>query len=262
MNSPGRRCGRRFSPRPRLCQVGTLPARGDWRRAFTRWGLPARIRVDSGAPWGSDDGHPTELGCWLIGLGIEMAWNPPRRPQADGVIERSQGVEKNWAEPWRCADGAELRRRVDETGWLQREAYAGPGERPRWQEFPGLAHSGRAYRPAVEDTLWDLERVKSHLARYVVRRKVDPPGKVSIYSRPRPVSRAWVGKMVNVGFGAPECCRAATADDGQELRRIPAPAVSREAVMALRMCYRRPCRPAPHAEPVGRDEEAKPPQPE
>lgn len=143
------------------------------------------------------------------------------------------------------------------TDRLQREAYAGPGERSRWQEFPGLAHAGRSYWPEVEGSLWDLERVKRHLARYVVRRKVDPLGKVSIYSRPRPVSRAWIGKVVNVGFDAEECCWVATADDGQELRRIEAPEVSREAVMGLRMCYRLPCRPAPHVEPVGRDGEAQ-----
>jgi hypothetical protein len=228
------------------------------RRAFGRWGLPARIRAGNGAPWGSDDGHPTERACWLIGLGIEMVWNPPRRPQANGVVERSQGVEKNWAEPWRCADGAEWRRRVDETDRLQREAYAGPGGRPRWQEFPGLAHSGRVCRAEEEESLWDLERVKTHLALYVVRRKVDPLGKVSMYNRPRPVGRAWIGTVVNVGFDAQECCWVATADNGEKLRRMPAPEGSREAVLGLRMCYRRPCRPAPHAEAGGREEEVKP----
>src|SRR5262249_59416637 len=99
MSSPGRRCRQRFSPRPRLCQVGTLAVQGDLRRAFTRWGLPGRLRVDNGVPWGSDDGHPTELACWPIGLGIELVWNPPRRPQANGAIERSQGEPKDWAAP-------------------------------------------------------------------------------------------------------------------------------------------------------------------
>jgi hypothetical protein len=189
---------------------------------------------------------------------MEMVWNPPRRPQANGVIERSQGVQKNWAEPWTCADAAELQRRADETDRLQREAYAGPGQRPRWQEFPGLAHSGRAYRPGREESLWDLERVKKQLARYVVRRKVDPLGKVSIYNRPRPVGRAWIGKVVNVGFDAEDGCWVVTTDDGQELRRIEAPEVSREAIRGLRMCYRPTCRPTPHADPVGREGEEWP----
>src|SRR4051812_35011400 len=233
MNSGGRRRRRRFSPRPRLNQVGPLPVQGELRRAFTLRGLPARLRVGNGAPWGSDDGLPTGLACRLIGLGIEMIWNPPRRPQANGVVGRSQGVQKNWAEPWACAGGAELRRRAGETDRLQREAYAGPGQRPRWQEFPALAHSGRAYRPGAEESLWDLGRVKSHLVRYVVRRRVDRSGKVSIYNRARPVGAAWMGKEVNVGFDPEECCWVARADDGQELRRVEAPEVSREAVMGL-----------------------------
>ncbi len=191
-----------------------------------------------------------------------MVWNPPRRPQANGVIERSQGVEKNWAEPWTCADATELQRRVDETDRLQREAYAGPGQRPRWQEFPGLKHSGRTYRRRAEDNLWDLERVKCHLAQYVVRRKVDPLGKVSLYNRPRPVSRAWIGRVVNVGFDADEACWVVTADDGQELRRIAAPEVSREAVMGLHMCYRIASRPAPAVDPVGRATGARRSRPE
>jgi hypothetical protein len=211
--------------------------------------------VDNGAPWGSDDGHPPDLACWMIGLGVEVVWNPPRRPQKNGVVERSQGVQKNWAEPWACADAAELQRRADATDRLQREAYAGPGGRPRWQAFPGLAHSGRPYRPAAEAAGWDLERLKGHLAQYVVRRKVDPLGKVSIYSRPRPVSRAWVGKVVNVGFDADECCWVVTADDGRELRRVAAPEVSRDAVVGLRMCYRAPGRPPPCVAAVGRDGE-------
>ena len=39
------------------------------------------------------------LALWLIGLGIEVIWNPPRCPQANGVVERSQGTGKRWAEP-------------------------------------------------------------------------------------------------------------------------------------------------------------------
>jgi len=195
----------------------------------------------------------------LIGLGVEVVWNPPYRPQKNGVVERSQGVEKNWAEPWTCADAAELQRRADETDRLQREAYAGPGERPRWAAYPALAHSGRPYRPEVENDVWDVGRVARHLAQYVVRRKVDPLGKVSIYNRPRPVGRTWIGRVVNVGFDADECCWVVTADDGQELRRIAAPEVSREAVLRLRMCYRSPGRPPPVVAAVGRDGQPEPP---
>lgn len=101
--------------------------------------------------------------------------------------------------------------------------------------------------------MWDLARVKAHLAQYVMRRKVDPLGKVSLYNRPRPVGRAWVGCVVNVGFDAEDGCGVVTTDDGQELRRLDAPEVSREAVMGLRMCYHPPSRPAPNVDPIGRE---------
>ena len=83
------------------------------RDAFSRWGRPERFRVDNGTPWGSAGDWPTDLALWLIGLGIGMVWNPPRRPQDNGVIERSQGTGKRWGEPATCADARELQRRLD-----------------------------------------------------------------------------------------------------------------------------------------------------
>src|ERR671934_175688 len=66
------------------------------RQAFGRWGLPGGLRVDNGKPWGSWSDLPTALALWLLGLGIELHWNPPRQPQRNGVVERSQGTGKRW----------------------------------------------------------------------------------------------------------------------------------------------------------------------
>ena len=74
------------------------------REAFAQWGRPARIRVDHGHPWGSRGDLPTELGLWLLGLGIELVYNPPRQPQQNGVVERSQEVGQRWADPACCSD--------------------------------------------------------------------------------------------------------------------------------------------------------------
>jgi hypothetical protein len=169
-------------------------------------------------------------------------------------------VAKGWAEPWTCADAAELQRRADDTDRLQREEYAGPGRRPRRQVFRAPAHSGWPYQPEAEGGLWDLERVKEHWARYVVRRKVDPLGKVSPYNRPRPGGQAWIGKVVNIGFDADEGCWVATADKDLELRQTAAPEVSREAVMGLQRCYGIASRPAPAVDPLGRAADARPPR--
>jgi hypothetical protein len=81
MNAAARRSGPRFSPQGRWNQVTPEEVRVQLRHALSRWGRPEYIRVDNGSPWGSKGDFPTELAMWLIGLGIGMIWNTPRRPQ-------------------------------------------------------------------------------------------------------------------------------------------------------------------------------------
>jgi hypothetical protein len=239
-------------PIPRWCQVGALSAQAELRRAFRRWGLPARIRVDNGVPWGSDDGLPPELACWLVGLGIGVVANPPYHAQSNGVVERFQGVGKCWAEPPACATATELQDRLDAMDRREREAYPREGKRSRVALYPGLAHSGRPYSLEGEDRLWDLQRVVEHLSEYVIRRKVDPQGKIRVYNTPRSVGRDRIGQWVWVGLDAEERRWVIADERGLEIRRVEAPEVSRQAIMGLKMCYRLPSRPAPSAEPVSR----------
>lgn len=58
--------------------------------AFRRYGLPARMNFDNGAPWGSPSqpGQVTELGLWLIRLGIRLSYSRPYHPQTNGKEER------------------------------------------------------------------------------------------------------------------------------------------------------------------------------
>jgi transposase InsO family protein len=95
MSAAARRSGPRFSPLGAWNQVPPADVRDQLRLAFARWGLPGRLRVDNGAPWGSKGDWPTELALWLIGLGVGVTWNTPRRPQENGVVERSQGTVSN-----------------------------------------------------------------------------------------------------------------------------------------------------------------------
>jgi len=170
------------------------------RRAFTRWGLPRAIRVDNGAPWGSVGDLPTDLGLWLIGLGITVIRNPPRRPQKNGVIERSQGTGKRWAEPASCADAAELQRRIDQEDRIQRERYPSLAGRSRMAVFPALAHSGHPYRAEDESSRWELGRVLEHLAGYVAVRRVDGKGSISWLNRSCYVGRLAAGREVYVSL--------------------------------------------------------------
>lgn len=56
---------------------------------FRRYGLPERMLVDNGPPWGSDESHPyTVLTAWLIRLGINIIHSRPYHPQTLGKCER------------------------------------------------------------------------------------------------------------------------------------------------------------------------------
>lgn len=57
---------------------------------FQRYGLPARINVDNGAPWGSprNPGEHSDLSIWLIRLGIRISFSRPYHPQTNGKVER------------------------------------------------------------------------------------------------------------------------------------------------------------------------------
>lgn len=56
---------------------------------FRSYGLPDRILVDNGAPWGYMLGHPeTKLSVWLLRLGIRVSHSRPYHPQTLGKDER------------------------------------------------------------------------------------------------------------------------------------------------------------------------------
>lgn len=56
---------------------------------FRRYGLPFRIAVDNGAPWGSGGGGDfTVLTVWLIEIGIGVSHSRPYHPQTLGKDER------------------------------------------------------------------------------------------------------------------------------------------------------------------------------
>jgi hypothetical protein len=209
------------------------------RRAFRRWGRPGRLRVDNGGPWGSTGDLPTDLALWLIGLGVGVDWNPPRTPQDNGVVERSQGTAKRWAEPSACSSPEQLQRRLERMDAIQRQEYPSLKGRSRLEAFPRLSHSGRAYTPAWEGAHWDLAAVFAALAGYAVPRRVDQSGKVSLYNRHFYVGILHQRKSVYVMID-PEVREWVFADErGQQLRRQPATLLSRENILKLRVTHRR-----------------------
>ena len=82
----------KFPPHRRWEHVPVHAIQAMFRHVFVRWGLPDRVRVDNGYPWGSSRDLPPELALWLIGLGVEPIWNPPAQPTRNPKVERSNGL--------------------------------------------------------------------------------------------------------------------------------------------------------------------------
>jgi hypothetical protein len=156
--------------------------------------------VDNGAPWGSTGELPTDLALWLIGLGVAVIRNPPRRPQANGVVERSQGTGKRWADAGTCHDVAELERRLADQDEIQRAEYPSIEGKSRMEAFPGLRHSERSYTTESEAAVWTLSAVLAHLAEHVVVRRADGSGTVSLYNKNRYVSKAVAGRDIFISL--------------------------------------------------------------
>lgn len=56
---------------------------------FRRYGLPWRMLADNGPPWGTaGQGQYTQLGVWLMDLGIGLVHGRPYHPQTQGKEER------------------------------------------------------------------------------------------------------------------------------------------------------------------------------
>jgi hypothetical protein len=209
------------------------------RAAFARWGLPRRLRVDNGKPWGSWSDLPPALALWLIGLGITLIWNDPRCPQQNGVVERSQGTAKRWAEPQACLTVAQLQERLDSDDALQRERYPLAHGRTRAELFPGLMHGGQPYREEDEAAHWSLQRVREHLSGYAIPRRVDRQGKVSVYNRNLYVGVVHAGQQVWIQFDPEQGQWLISDRAGRELRSQPASEISTETICRLQLAGRK-----------------------
>jgi hypothetical protein len=208
------------------------------RRQFRRWGRPQAVRVDNGPPWGNWNDLPVALALWLMGLGIQVYWNDPGRPQQNAKVERSQGTGKRWAEPQRCASVEQLQRNLDEADHIQRECYPAVGELSRLAAFAELRHSGREYSQAWEQAHWSFERVVNYLKEFVVPRRVRRQGSVSVYEQDYYVGVAYRGQTLLVQFDPTDTSWVICDASGQQLRRHPAREINREQIVKLQLDLR------------------------
>jgi hypothetical protein len=169
------------------------------------------------------------LALWLIGLGVEVMWNHPRRSQENGIVERSHGVLASWVEPESCQGPEALQQRVDWAAHIQREKYPACDGQSRAE----LLERARPYDPAHEERAWDLNRVCDFLARGVWQRRVDRGGYISLYNWNRSVGRAYAGQEVMVRFDATRCGWVILDHLDNEIKFLDTPEISQDRILAL-----------------------------
>jgi hypothetical protein len=232
MNVRGPSCRRSFPPSV-WNQVPPATVQGQFRQVFTRWGRPDCLRLDNGLPWATWNDLPTALALWLVGVGVDLLFNPAGQPQYNGVVEKSQDTGQRWCEPHRCPTVAELQTRLDAMDRLHREVYPSLQGRSRTQVFPELLQPRRPYSEAWEAGAWDLARAQDYLAGFVAVRHANQRGQVSIYARRVSVGARHGGKVVVVQYDADGQVWLLADPEGRLLREVAAPEICRERILAL-----------------------------
>lgn len=156
--------------------------------AFRRYGLPERMTMDNGSPWGSDTDHPyTPLTAWLMRLGINVSHSRPYHPQTQGKDERfHRTLDAELLKGQVFRDLAQCQHRFDR--W--RTVYN--TERPH--EALGLATPASRYRPsprAFPETLPPIEYGPGDIVR-----KVQAKGHIHYRGQVLKVSKAFHGYPV------------------------------------------------------------------
>lgn len=168
--------------------------------AFSRWGLPKRIKIDNGQPLKVPK-HldiPTFPVLWWIGLGIEVTPNRVRRPQENGIVENLQGTLACWTNPKGQASIEQLQKRLDEESEFQRDIYQLPkkGKKTRKQLHPELYTNPRTYNADN----FDIQRVYKYLEQQVWYRRVGQGGRIRFYNMEIYIGKAFKHQQLTITF--------------------------------------------------------------
>ena len=156
---------------------------------FRRYGLPERMTMDNGSPWGSDALHPyTPLTVWLLRLGIRVGHSRPFHPQTQGKDERfHRTLQAEVLQGVVFRDLKQCQHRFDE--WrlrynLERPHQALALATPASRYYPSPRHFPEVL-PTIEYGPEDTVRKVNH-------------GHLSYHGKPMKISKAFHGYPVAV----------------------------------------------------------------
>lgn len=195
------------------CRISWLQYRQALRQAFTRWGLPDRIRTDRDRVIVSKDDYPFPMAftLWLVGLGIEHELI--RRVTQNGSVERSHRTWEDRLEGYGpFEDLADWQMIVDYERWRMNAILPSRGRNCRRQPplivYPQANQPRRWYRVADELALFDPQRVQTYLADGKWLRRTNVHGQFSlngqVFNLRVPYKQRWacVTYVPDVGFQA------------------------------------------------------------
>jgi len=158
--------------------------------AFRRYGLPERMLMDNGSPWGNDRQHQhTPLTVWLLRLGIAVSHSRPYHPQTQGKDERFHRTLKVELLAQRTfGDFQCIQNGFDQ--WRHRYNH----ERPH--EALGMAVPASRYQPSPRSFPEQLTPLEYGAIDHV--RKVQTDGKIFFRNREFKVGKAFRGNHVAI----------------------------------------------------------------
>lgn len=167
-------------------QTGTVQER--LTATFRRYGLPERMLMDNGSPWGHDREHPyTPLTVWLLLLGIGVSHSRPYHPQTQGKDERFHRSLKAEALGRRIfGDFSQMQTRFDE--WRHCYNHVRPHE--------ALAMAVPASRYRVSQRAFPEQLPPLEYGAIDQVRKVQTDGKIWFRNREFRVGKAFRGYPV------------------------------------------------------------------
>jgi len=171
-------------------QLGTVQS--ELKRVFRRYGLPERMLMDNGPPWGS----PWNTGAvrswtvfetWLLRLGVGVSHGRPHHPQTQGKDERFHRTLKAevigrgaWRDSEQCSRAFEAWRHVYNA------------ERPH--EALQLATPASRYRPSRR--AFPEHPAPIDYGHGAIVRKVQDQGRISFQNHTFTVGKAFIGEPV------------------------------------------------------------------
>lgn len=158
------------------------------RDVFRRYGLPLRMTMDNGAPWGNDLLHrDTPLTIWLRRLGVRVSHSRPYHPQTQGKDERFHRTLKAELLRWKIfEDFPDIQPVFDHyrDTYNQRRPHQAIGLETPIQRYQPSARSFPEHLPSIDYEASDLVR------------KVNDKGHVRFKGRHILVGKAYAGLPV------------------------------------------------------------------